>query len=159
MRESERRKALGDWGEARALELMKRLGSGFANARDVNAQNTQSPVRRHLRRARSERFLIGVKTRCMYQKCGDLNATYNVRKKSHGAAAVARPNSALRLSDFSCLGPRGSALVARSYPRFVATSGLLFNDRRLSEAFKLLPSLGSKLDDLNFSVWRNSAPA
>jgi hypothetical protein len=94
MRESERRKSLGDWGEARALELMKRAGSGFAHARDVNVQTHNHPFGDIYAERGSQYFLIGVKTRCMYQKCGDLNPTYNVRKKGHDVAAVARPYKA-----------------------------------------------------------------
>jgi hypothetical protein len=94
MTETERRKALGDWGEAKALELMKRSGSSFANARDVNAQTHNHPFGDIYAERGSARFLIGVKTRCMYQKSGDLNPTYNVRKKGHDVAAVARPYKA-----------------------------------------------------------------
>jgi hypothetical protein len=94
VRESERRKALGDWGEAKALELMKRAGSGFVNARDVNAQTHNHPFGDIYAERSNARFLIGVKTRCMYQKCGDLNQTYNVRRKGHDVAAVARPYKA-----------------------------------------------------------------
>lgn len=94
MTESERRKALGDWGEAKALELMNRSESGFANARDVNAQTHNHPFGDIYAERGSARFLIGVKTRCMYQKCGDLNPTYNVRKKGHDVASVARPYKA-----------------------------------------------------------------
>ncbi len=94
MRESDRRKALGDWGEAKALELMKRAGSGFASARDVNAQIYNHPFGDIYAERGNARFLIGVKTRCMYQKCGDLNLTYNVRKKGRDVAAVARQHEA-----------------------------------------------------------------
>jgi len=68
MRESERRKALGDWGEAKALELMKRAGSGFANARDVNAQTHNHPFGDIYAERGNARFLIGVKTRLHVSK-------------------------------------------------------------------------------------------
>ena len=38
MREVERRKQLGNWGEAKVPELLMRFGSGFANPRDVNEE-------------------------------------------------------------------------------------------------------------------------
>jgi hypothetical protein len=94
MTESERRKALGNWGEAKALELMKRPGSGFVNPRDVNAQTHNHPFGDIYAERGTARFLIGVKTRCMYQKCGAPNPTYNVRKKGRDVAAVARPYKA-----------------------------------------------------------------
>jgi len=90
MRESERRKALGDWGEAKALELMSRLGSGFSRARDVNAETHNHPFGDIYAEHGQSRVLIGVKTRCMYQKSGPLNETYNVKKKGHDVLAIAR---------------------------------------------------------------------
>jgi hypothetical protein len=90
MRESERRKALGDWGEAKALELMNRLGSGFSKAWDVNAETHNHPFGDIYAEHGQSRVLIGVKTRCMFQKHGPLNETYNVKKKSHDVLAIAR---------------------------------------------------------------------
>ena len=90
MDEYARRKALGDWGEAKALELMKRQASGFAKARDVNAETHNHPFGDIYAEHRQSRVLIGVKTRCMYQKSGPLNETYNVKKKGHDVLAVAR---------------------------------------------------------------------
>jgi len=90
MRESERRKALGDWGEAKAVELLNRPGSGFTQARDVNAQTHNHPFGDIYAEHGPSRVLIGVKTRCMYQKSGALNETYNVKKKGHDVLAVAQ---------------------------------------------------------------------
>jgi hypothetical protein len=81
MRESERRKQLGGWGEEKALDLLKRSGSVFKNAKDVNEQTHNHPFGDILSELRSERFLIGVKTRNMYQVSGELNCDYNIRKK------------------------------------------------------------------------------
>jgi hypothetical protein len=77
--ENERRKALGDWGEKKALALLKR--SGFKNVRDVNAETANHPFGDIYAELGSDRFVIGVKTRNMYQASGPLNASYNVRKK------------------------------------------------------------------------------
>ncbi|CAN0512214.1 unnamed protein product, partial [Phaeothamnion confervicola] len=43
MRDSERRKALGDWGESKAYELLTRAVSGFSNVRDINAETANHP--------------------------------------------------------------------------------------------------------------------
>ena len=89
MRESERRKQLGGWGEEKALDLLKRSGSGFKNAKDVNEQTHNHPFGDIFSELRSERFLIGVKTRNMYQVSGELNCDYNIRKKGADVHSVA----------------------------------------------------------------------
>jgi hypothetical protein len=94
MDEYARRKALGNWGEAKALELLNRPRSGFLNARDVNAQTNNHPFGDIYAERGSERFLIGVKTRNRYNDKGKLNSEYNVQKKGHDVAAVARPYKA-----------------------------------------------------------------
>jgi hypothetical protein len=85
---------LGDWGETKALELLNRPKSGFAKAREVNAQTHSHPFGDIYAERGSERFLIGVETRCKFQQKGELNREYNVRKKGADVAAVARPYKA-----------------------------------------------------------------
>jgi hypothetical protein len=90
MRESERRKALGDWGEDKAYELLTRTGSGFSNVRDINAETANHPFGDLYAEHGKDRFVIGVKTRNRYQASGPLNATYNVRKKGFDIEAIGR---------------------------------------------------------------------
>lgn len=77
--EHERREALGKWGEKKALVLLK--DAPFSGARDVNAETHHHPFGDIYAERGPERFIIGVKTRNMYQVSGLLNASYNVRKK------------------------------------------------------------------------------
>jgi len=81
MNERERTKALGNWGEAKALELLKRPGSGFVNAMDVIAETHNHPFGDIYAERGRERFLIGVKTRNKYRDIGKLNTEYNVKKR------------------------------------------------------------------------------
>ena len=90
MTETERRKALGDWGEAKAIELLKRHGSGFANVRDINAETANHPVGDVYAERSKVSLVIGVKTRNMYQTSGPLNATYNVLRKGFDIDAIGR---------------------------------------------------------------------
>ena len=90
MRESERRKALGDWGEAKAYELLIRAGSGFSNVRDVNAETANHPFGDLYAERGKDRFVIGVNARNRYQASGPLNPTYNVRKKGFDIDAIGR---------------------------------------------------------------------
>jgi hypothetical protein len=89
MRESERRRELGDWGEQKALDLLKR-DSGFKCARDVNEQTHNHPFGDIYAERGYERFLIGVKTRNMYQVNGELNCDYNIRRKGADVHSVAQ---------------------------------------------------------------------
>jgi hypothetical protein len=88
MTEHERREALGNWGEKKALELLKMTRSGFANVRDVNAETHNHPFGDIYAEYGSVRFIIGVKTRNMYQKSGPLNASYNVKKKGFDTQSI-----------------------------------------------------------------------
>jgi hypothetical protein len=90
MKDHERRKALGDWGEAKAFELLTRAGSGFSNVRDINAETANHPFGDLYAERGNDRFVIGVKTRNKYQASGPLNATYNVRKKGYDIDAIGR---------------------------------------------------------------------
>lgn len=90
MTEAERRTALGDWGEAKALELLKRPGAGFRNIRDINAETANHPFGDVYAERAEGRFVIGVKTRNMYQASGPLNPTYNVRKKGYDIDSIGR---------------------------------------------------------------------
>lgn len=88
--ESERQKALGDWGEEKALELLKRPGSGFKNARDVNKETHNHPFGDIFAERGRARLLLGVKTRNMYRVSGTLNGEYNIRKKGADVLSIAR---------------------------------------------------------------------
>jgi hypothetical protein len=92
--ETERRKALGDWGEEKALELLKRAGSGFKNPRDVNKETHNHPFGDiYAERGRGP-LLLGVKTRNMYQVSGKLNCDYNIRKKRADVLSIAHQYNA-----------------------------------------------------------------
>src|SRR6266536_3232229 len=69
--EYERRIALGDWGEAKALTLLKL--AGFSGVRDVNAETHHHPFGDIYAERSGERYLIGVKTRNRFQASGPLN--------------------------------------------------------------------------------------
>jgi hypothetical protein len=86
--EHERREALGKWGEKKALILLK--NARFNGVKDVNAQTHNHPFGDIYAEFASKRFVIGVKTRNMYQKSGPLNASYNVLKKGFDVWAVGR---------------------------------------------------------------------
>ena len=88
--DNERRKALGDWGEQKALELLNRGGSGFSKIRDINAESANHPFGDIYAERGKVRFVIGVKARNRYQASGPLNPTYNVRKKGYDIDAIAR---------------------------------------------------------------------
>lgn len=90
MKESERRKALGDWGEGKALELLNRPQSEFKNAKNVNGQTHNHPFGDIYAERGRNRFLIGVKTRNKYQQSGPLNLTFNVRKKGFDVYEIAK---------------------------------------------------------------------
>lgn len=77
--EHERRRALGSWGENKALILLKL--AGFPVARDVNQETHNHPFGDIYAQRGEKRYLIGVKTRNKYQVNGQLNETYNIRKK------------------------------------------------------------------------------
>lgn len=88
MKESERRQALGNWGEEKTLALLK--NAQFSGVRDVNAETHNHPFGDIYAERGPARFVIGVKTRNMYQKSGPLNASYNVRKKGFDIWAVGK---------------------------------------------------------------------
>ncbi len=95
MRDSERRKALGDWGESKAYELLTRAVSGFSNVRDINAETANHPFGDLYAERGKNRFVIGVKARNRYQASGPLNATYNVRKKGFDIDAIGKRYNAI----------------------------------------------------------------
>jgi hypothetical protein len=88
----QRKRALGDWGEKKAVDLLKR--AGFRNVRDVNTENFNHPFGDIYAERDGERYLIGVKTRNKYQVSGLINPTYNVRKRGADVNAVARQYNA-----------------------------------------------------------------
>lgn len=88
----QRMRALGDWGERKAVDLLKR--AGFSNVRDMNAENFNHPFGDVFAERDSTRYLTGVKTRNKYQVSGLINPTYNVRKRGADVSTVARRHNA-----------------------------------------------------------------
>ncbi len=88
----QRKRALGDWGERKALDLLKR--AAFRNVRDINAESANHPFGDIFAERNGERYLIGVKTRNRYQMSGLINPTYNVRKRGADVQGIARRHSA-----------------------------------------------------------------
>jgi len=82
----ERTKALGSWGETKALTLLRR--AGFSQVRDMNAETFNHPFCDICAERDGEKYLIAVKTRNKYQVSGLLNPTYNVRKKGADVRAI-----------------------------------------------------------------------
>jgi hypothetical protein len=85
--EHERRKALGIWGERKAITLLRH--ANFANVRDLNAATVNHPFGDISAERNGVRYLIGVKTRNKFTVRGPLNPTYNIRKKGADVAAIA----------------------------------------------------------------------
>lgn len=88
----QRKRALGDWGEKKAADLLKR--AGFQNVRDMNAESFNHPFGDICAERDGARYLIGVKTRNKYQVSGLVNPTYNVRKRGADIKSVAEQYNA-----------------------------------------------------------------
>ena len=84
----QRKRALGDWGEIKAVGLLQR--AGFQNVRDMNAERFNHPFGDIYAERDGARYLIGVKTRNKYQVSGLINPTYNVRKRGADVKAIAQ---------------------------------------------------------------------
>lgn len=98
MKEYDRIKALGDWGEGKAVDLLRNAKVPFQKVRDVNAETHNHPFGDVYAERGGQRFIIGVKTRCKHQnqKGGPLNATYNIKKKGADVRVIgARYNAEL----------------------------------------------------------------
>jgi Holliday junction resolvase-like predicted endonuclease len=93
MKNHERIKALGAWGEKKALALLEK--AGFENMSDMNARTSNQPFGDILAERGGARYLIGVKTRNKYQMSGLLNPTYNVRKRGADVRVIAQRYNAL----------------------------------------------------------------
>jgi Holliday junction resolvase len=93
MSNRERTKALGDWGEKKAVALLQK--AGFRNVRDMNAEMSNHPFGDIYAERGGVRYMIGVKTRNKYQVSGILNPTYNVRKKGANVWIIAQRHSAV----------------------------------------------------------------
>ncbi len=89
----QRLRALGDWGEKKAINLLKR--AGFQNVRDMNAESSNHPFGDICAERDAVCYLIGVKTRNKYQVSGLLNPTYNIRKRGVDVEAIARQYNAI----------------------------------------------------------------
>jgi hypothetical protein len=84
----ERTKALGCWGETKALTLLRT--AGFSNVRDMNAETFNHPFGDIYAERNGKRYVVGVKTRNKYQVGGAINPSYNVRKKGADVWAIGR---------------------------------------------------------------------
>jgi hypothetical protein len=89
----QRKRVLGDWGEIKAVGLLKR--AGFRNVRDMNAESFNHPFGDIYAEREGARYLIGVKTRNKYQVSGLINPTYNVRKRGADVKAIAQQYNAI----------------------------------------------------------------
>jgi hypothetical protein len=88
LRESDRRIALGAWGEKKAVILLQT--AGFSSVRDVNQETHNHPFGDIYAERSARRYLIGVKTRNKYQASGPLNSTYNIKKNGMDVRAIAQ---------------------------------------------------------------------
>jgi hypothetical protein len=93
MSDRERTKALGTWGENKAIDLLKK--AGFNDVRDMNAAVANHPFGDIYAERGGSRYMIGVKTRNKYQVSGILNPTYNVRKRNANVEIIAQRHNAL----------------------------------------------------------------
>src|ERR1700730_1328599 len=91
--EYERRQALGKWGEQKTLILLK--DAQFSNGRDINLETHNHPFGDVYAEEGPGRFVLGVKTRNMYQQCGLLNASINVSKKGFDIGAIGKRYNAI----------------------------------------------------------------
>jgi hypothetical protein len=89
----QRKRALGDWGEKKAVDLLKR--AGFRNVRDMNVEMSNHPFGDICAERDGNRYLTGVKTRNKYQVSGLINPTYNVRKRGVDVGAIAQRHNAI----------------------------------------------------------------
>ena len=93
MSDSERTKALGAWGEKKAIALLQK--AGFSGVRDMNVTVVNHPFGDIFAERGGSRYMIGVKTRNKYQVSGILNPTYNVRKRNANVEIIAQQHNAL----------------------------------------------------------------
>ena len=89
----QRLRALGSWGEHKAVALLKR--AGFTNVRELNSELPNHPFADIRATRGGKSYVIGVKTRNKYQVSGLLNPTYNIRKKGADVGAIARQHGAI----------------------------------------------------------------
>jgi hypothetical protein len=89
----QRLRALGNWGEQKALLLLQR--AGFSNIEELNAESPNHPFGDICATRGGKRYLIGVKTRNKYQVSGLVNPTYNVRKRGVDVGAIAKRHKAI----------------------------------------------------------------
>jgi hypothetical protein len=89
----QRLRALGDWGEQKAVALLER--AGFGEIRELNTEFPNHPFGDICATRGGTRYLIGIKTRNKYQASGLLNPTYNVRKRGVDVEAIARRHEAI----------------------------------------------------------------
>jgi hypothetical protein len=89
----ERLRALGNWGEKKAIDLLKR--AGFSTVRELNADFPNHPFGDICAERNGARYLIAVKTRNKYQASGLINPTYNVRKREADIGATAQRHDAI----------------------------------------------------------------
>jgi hypothetical protein len=153
----QRKRALGEWGEKKAVDLLKR--AGFRNLRDMNAESFNHPFGDIYAERDRARYLIGVKTRNKYQVSGLINPTYNVRKRGTDVKVLAQQyNATLAWVAIS---------VVPEEQRFSAYFGTIAQIEDAGERFSIpmrpeqtkryecLSSPAEELDELIRAEWSN----
>ena len=108
-----RTKALGNWGEKKIPELLKR--AGFGSVRDFNSERANHPFA-DFYAERGDNYVIGAKTRNKRTAAGPLNSPYNVCKKGMDLSVIASMYSA----NLACVAVQVDA-EAQSFSAFFAT--------------------------------------
>jgi hypothetical protein len=88
----ERLRSLGNWGEKKAIDLLRR--AGFTNVTELNTKFPNHQFGDICAERADGVYLIAVKTRNKYQTNGLLNPTFNVRERGVDVWAIAQRYSA-----------------------------------------------------------------
>jgi hypothetical protein len=88
-----RRKALGDWGEAKAAVLLAR--EGFTDIRNLNAERMNHPYADVFAWRQHTSYRNSVKNRNMFDRTGKLNGSYNLRKRQMDVRTLAKARRAV----------------------------------------------------------------
>jgi hypothetical protein len=83
----ERTRALGRWGELKAVKMLR--DAKFCNVRDMNEATANHPFGDIYAERNGKRYLLGVKTRNKYQVSGLLNPSYNIKKRGSDVSKLA----------------------------------------------------------------------
>src|SRR3982751_3458742 len=89
---TERTRALGRWGELKAVAVLAR--AQFSSIRDLNFPTPNHQFADILAEEDGALYAVAVKTRNKFQSAGPLNSTFNMRKVGIDIAAIATRYSA-----------------------------------------------------------------